>query len=221
LVRTLVAVVVVMSLAAFGAGCGGSDSSDPEPAASLPSGADLAAGFADGSAAAYEAQDLNRDQDYLRGAITDDCFVLDQAGAEAIAQATGSDHEQVELSKDNYVSGAPGEEETLICAVDDPTQSEAVKRLIGTVGVGTTLADPDQYLERALRTAKGTELEGTAEGLDPAEVVAFEREGVRTFAWVHDDFVIAISGPAQVLSTDAGFAALPVAVEEVSRTLSG
>ena len=214
--RTLVAVVSGVAIAA--AGCGGSDSGDSGPEVS--SGADLAAAFGEHAADAYAANDLDRKESFAQGTTVDGCFFLDQDGGGAIADATGTEYAEVAVSKENFISGQPDQEETMICSLNDPA-ADGDPGLIATVGAGTTLANPEQYLERSLRVQDAAELEGSAEGLDADEVVAFERQGIRSFVWVHDDFVIGVSGPEQALSAEAGFAALPVAVEEVSRTLTG
>jgi hypothetical protein len=217
--RKLTAVLALVALAVLASGCGDSDD-DGEADASAPSGVELADEWDAEAAAAYEAAGKDREREWAQGALVEGCFFLDQEGANAVAAALGEDVE-AEVSDKNFLHGPPGEEEQMICGLSDPADTESGEGGLGSVGAGTTLATPEQYTERLLREPESTELEGTAEGLDAAEVVAVEREGINTFVWVNEDFTIGVSAPAELITVDEGFAALPVVVDEVSRTLLG
>jgi hypothetical protein len=213
---------IVIAAVAISIALGGCGDSDPAEAPSnLASGSELAAAFGKLAEKAYAANDLDRDEDYAQGTTVDGCFFLDQRAAEAIADAIGGGHDKTEVAKDNLINGPPEQAETLVCTLSDPEEEDLASRLIATVGAGTTTLEPEQYVEQALRLGKGEEIEGDAEGLDPDDVVAFERANVLTFAWISDDFVIGLSAPTRILSVEDGFAALPTVVDEVSRTLLG
>jgi hypothetical protein len=194
------------------ASCGSSDSDD----AGGPDVEALKAGFEEGADAAYAAEDLDREQDFGPPVLVDECFVLDQEGAERIAAALPVAGESVRVHGE-VLSGTPGEDETLNCTVrEDAADGDT---LFG-VSAGTTAATREQLLARLLQIEGSEEVEGEAPGLDPSEVVGTRLENSRVAGWVADDFTIAISGPTEQLGEDA-FEALPIAVDEVSRTLAG
>jgi hypothetical protein len=212
--------MIAAALALLALGCGGSGDDGDDGSADVPSGVELAEAWDAKAAAAYEEAGEDREENFAQGVLVEGCFFLDQEGAEAIAAALGHDGE-VEISPKNFLTGPPGEEERMSCQLSDPSATEPRERGIASIGAGTTLATAAQFEERLLRQEGGAELEGTAAGLDPEEVVAAESLDINTFAWVHEDFSAGLGGPAELLSADDGFAALPVVVEEVTRTLTG
>lgn len=209
---------VIVVAVAIVTGCGGSDDSDD--AESGPSGAELASAWDGRAVQAYAAAGADRERDFAAGTVVEGCFYLDQAAGEAIGEVVGAS--AVELSDENFISGPPGEDESMTCTLTNPdTPPDDPSGLLST-SAGTTLADPDQFEARLLRREGPTNaIEGEAPGLDPANVVAVEAEGVYSFAWVSDDFFVGISAPAEFIGVEDGFAALSVAVGEVERTLLG
>ncbi len=208
-----IAAGAALVLALLLVGCGGDEGDD------LPTGEELTAAFVENAAQVYEDEGLDREQDFARGLDSvEDCFYLDDEAAAAIAEeAVGTG--EVQVNDLNFLNGTPGEEERMGCSIGDA--ASGTETTVVLLNVGTTQLDPDQFLEGLLSEPESVELEGEADGLDPAEVVAAEREGSNIFAWVHEDFVISISNVATELSVEDGYAALPVAVDEITRTLTG
>jgi hypothetical protein len=203
------------SFVAFGivlAGCGGDEASD-EP--SGPDGAALAAAFGERADEAYADAGKDRDEDFGAGFLVKECFSVDDDAAAAIGEAAGF---ELTFGDSNFLRGVPDEEESLGCSVDADGDERPTIVMVTT---GTTLAEPDQFLERLLRATEGvTEVEGDAPGLDPESVVATEADGISQFAWVDNDFFVGIGGPSEQLSTEEGFAALSATVDGVESTLS-
>lgn len=201
----LVLLSLVACAALVAAGCGdddgGGDEADP---ATMKSEFDAAA------ESAYEAEEANREEDFKRGVpLTENCFILDQEGADAVAKALGS--KSGEITATSFLSGEPGEEESLSCTlVDDKGVAFA------TVIAGTTQASPKELRQR---TPLIVPIEGTAPGLDPDDVAAVLAAFTRRYAWVSDGFVVAITRPSKQPDEQAGFKGLSVAVEQVGRTL--
>jgi hypothetical protein len=215
----LLALAAALALGALALGCGDSDEEQAPP----PTGAELTEAWDAEAEAAYEAAELDRDDDFATGVPDAECFYLDQAGAEAIAATLGHDGD-VELSDSNFLGGPPGEEEGMVCGLSDPSEQPVldapIQSSIAIVGAGTTTETADQHRERLLREDDTTELEGSADGLAADEVVAVDREGVKTFMWVSEGFSVSFSGAEENLAGDTGFDALGTAVAEVSRTLT-
>jgi hypothetical protein len=214
----LLALAAALALGAFALGCGGSDEEGAPP----PSGLELAEAWDAEAEAAYEAAGVDRDEDFATGVSDAECFYLDQAGAEAIAATLGHDGD-VELSDSNFLGGPP-EEEGMVCGLSDPAEEPVldapIQSSIAILGAGTTTGTADQHRERLLGEDNTTELEGSADGLAADEVVAVDREGVKTFMWVSEGFSVSFSPGDENLGDDAGFDALGTAVAEVSRTLT-
>jgi hypothetical protein len=207
---------LLASLALLAAGCG--DDDDSGEGGSEPDGAALGEAFGEASEEAYASVDQNRDEDFARGALLEGCFILDSDGVAAVGEQVAGVPDAT-LTDPNFLYGPPGEEETLSCGIEAGEGT-----LVANVTAGTTLVDRDGFLERITRDpeAPTTEIEGEAPGLDPANVVAVEvGESAAQLVWISDGFAIGVSGPAEELGGDAGFEALSVAVEEVSRTLGG
>lgn len=201
---TLMALAACATLAAAGCGDegdGGGDATDP---------ATMKSNFDEDAAAAYQASGSDREQDSTRGIpLTDNCFVLDQEGADAIARTLAAG--PVEIAATSFLAGAPGEEESISCTlVDQKGVGFAV------VAAGTTQATPASISREGPLVKK---IKGEAPGLDPAEVAAVEAGFARRFAWISDGFVVSINGPRKGLDEKKGFEALSVAVDEVARTL--
>jgi hypothetical protein len=208
--------VVGTVLVAFAiAGCGGGDDAGTTTPPSQPDGASLTAPFDALAEQAYKDAGKDRQQDYTAGVQTDGCFAADDEAARAIGDATGLD---VAFAKENYLQGLPDQQEHLICSIEPgPGEDHPV---IVNVAVGTTTFTPDQMLDNLKRLEKDThELSGSAEGLDPATVLAVESGGINQFFWIDGDFTVSLGGLSEKLSPDQGFAALSAAVQGVSRTL--
>lgn len=186
---------------------GNGDGDGADPAA-------LAEAFEQEAIAAYESQDLSREDDFARGIFDIDCFILDEEGAAAVGEAIAGSGE-VEVTEGSFLRGVPAEDESLSCPLGAGDEVRAL-----SVTAGTTLVDRDQLLARFLREDGATEIEGDTGELDPDEVAAVEVLEQRRFAWVADDFLIGISAPATELEPDEGYAALAVAIDEVERTLA-
>lgn len=198
-----------VTLAAGIAACGGGDDSD------APSGATLTEEFERLATEAYEAQDLDRETDFTRGVIDEDCFILDDEAAAAVGEILlGVD--DAKTTDANFLQGVPGEEERMTCGLASGDEGQGT-----VVTAGTTLANAEQTRERFLRQEDAEEIEGEPEDLDPDSVVAGEVAGAARFAWVSEDFVIGVSAPADAIEPEEGFEALAVAVDEVARTLGG
>ncbi len=208
--RTMTAALAAAAL--FLASCGSPD----DDGGGGPDVAALEAGFSEGADAAYADQDLDRNADHGPPVLVEDCFALDQEGAERIAAALPATENAISVQGE-VLSGTPGEDETLNCAV---REGDADRETVYGVSVGTTLATREQLLERLLQVEGSEEVEGDAPGLDPSEVLGAKLENSRVAIWVADDFAIGISGPAASLG-EAAFEALPIVVDEVSRTLGG
>ena len=169
--------------------------------------------FDEKAEAAYEADGLDREEDYPRGLLLDRCFVLDPEAASAVGAAAGAEGPAFRIADTNYLSGVPGEDETLNCSL-----GSSGARI--DVLAGTTLVDADGQLERIQRGSdRFEEVDGEAPGLDGADVVAVSGQGVTRLAWVSEGFVVGVTGPEDLLGGKEGFAALTAAVEGVERTL--
>ena len=165
--------------------------------------------------AAYEAQGSKRGEDSERGLFLDECFVLDSEGVRAVGEAAGGGGPAFRIAETNFLSGVPGKSETLNCSL----RSTGIQMALIA---GTTSVDSDGQLERLRLGLKGVkEIEGTAPGLDAADVAAASGEGRTQLAWVSGGFLILVTGPEDKLGGAKGFAALSAAVEGVERTLSG
>lgn len=203
----LFAVIAALALT----GCG-SDDGDAEPSSNGPDGAAMATAFAERSAEAYEAEGSDRERDFAAGLVLDDCFALDAQGLKALGEAL----EGVDVRTDtgNYLHGPPGEDETITCSLLEGDDAS-----IGTLIAGTTVVDSEGMQERLERFEEVEEVDGEAPGLDPADVVATDAEGVIRLAWVSDGFLVGVFGATEPFQGEAGFEALSVAVERVARTL--
>lgn len=198
----LIALSACAALALAGCGDDGGDAADP---------ATMKSNFDEAAAAAYESQGSDRDEDSTRGVVLqDNCFILDQEGADAIGETLGS--KPVEIAASSFLVGAPGEEESLSCTlIDDKGVGFA------TLVAGTTQATPDSISREGPLVKK---IRGEAPGLDPEDVAAVAAAFARRFAWISEGFVVSINGPREGFEDEAkGFEALSVAVDEVARTL--
>ncbi len=205
----------MIALALGLAACGDDDSSESEA-----EGADSTAlreAFGERAEEAYTAADKSRADDFGPGVVLDECFVAYPETASAIGEAAGD--EDAAFGDNNFLQGPPDEEEHLGCATEaEPGERPAFFMLT----VGTTLVTRDQFLERLIRNnEEATEIEGEAEGLDPASVLAIDGDGISQYAWVQDDFFVGVGGPTDKLSSEEGFAALSAAVDGVDTTLLG
>lgn len=209
----LTTITVGLALALAGCGGGGDDAPDESTA---PDSAALSEAFDAGAEQAYTDADKSRADDFGSGVVIDDCFAIDDDGAAAIGDAAGF---ELTLGENNFLQGVPGEEERIGCSVEAGDDGPPP---IFMVTVGTTLVDTAQFLERIKRNLEDvTEIDGEAPGLDPESVIGVEGDGTRQFAWIEDDFLIGVGGPADQLSEEEGFAALSAAVEGVESTLGG
>ena len=201
----LILLALVACAALLAAGCGddgGGDETDP---------ATMKSEFDEAAESAYEAEEANREEDFKRGVpLTENCFILDQEGADAIAEALGS--ESGEITATSFLSGEPGKDELLTCTlVDDKGVGFA------TIIAGTTQATPKELRQQA---PLNEPIEGTAPGLDPADVAAVVAGFSRRYAWISDEFVVGVVRPSKAQNEQLGFESLSVAVDEVARTLS-
>lgn len=163
--------------------------------------------------AAYRANEQDREDDFARGLLVPECFALDAEAATAVGEAAGADGPALRIADTNFLSGVPGEDETLNCSLGSSGEQLAVI-------AGTTLVDAEGQLERLERGSDGFEqFDGSATGLDDADVAATKGEGVARLAWVSDGFIVGITGREEVLGGEEGFDALSAAVEGVARTL--
>jgi len=187
-----------------------------------PDGAALVEPFETEAEAAYEAADLDRQDDFNRGArIEEGCFALDDAGAVAVAEALALDGAaDAAIDDSTFLQGPPGQRENLTCGIDAGEDAR-----IG-VTVGTTTLERDQLLEQMELGAGQVDqelsaIDGDAPGLDGDSVLAIDRDGFATFGWIDDDFTVALSFPEDMADYDRGFEALPVLVGAVGETLTG
>lgn len=175
----------------------------------------MAKAFAERSSAAYEAEGENRNNDILLGLglLIPECFIIDAEGVAAVGEAAGAEARAFRIADTSYLSGVPGEDETLNCSLGSTGEQLAVI-------AGTTLVDTKGQLERLQRESESSEeFDGSADGLDDADIAATKGEGVARLAWVSDGFVVSVTGPEDLLGGEKGFAALSAAVEGVERTL--
>jgi hypothetical protein len=201
----LIALAACASLAAAGCGDddgGGGDATDP---------ATMKSNFDEKAQAAYDAAGSDRDEDSTRGVVlNENCFILDQEGADAIAQALGVG--SVEIAASSFLAGAPGEEESVSCTLVDDKGVGFANAI-----AGTTQASPESISREGPLIKR---IKGDAPGLDPEDVAAVDAAFARRFAWISDGFVVSINGPRKGLEDETkGFEALSVAVDEVARTL--
>lgn len=169
--------------------------------------------FGEKAEAAYEADGLDREEDFERGLLVPECFVLDPEAATAVVEAAGAEGPAFRIADNSYLSGVPGEDEVLNCSLSS-TGAQIV------VVAGTTLVDADGQLERLMRGPEGSEeLNGSAPGLDEADVVAVQGGGVARLDWVSDGFIVSVTGPEDLMGGEDGFAALSAAVEGVEQAL--
>lgn len=204
---------VALAAAILLAGCGstGSDGGAEvdAPTQDVPADA-IRSSFETQAARAYDTLGLDRSTDYSNGARPP-CFALDDEAVTAIAAAVGIE-DPVDVGQ-AYLVGPP-ERELLTCTalLDGEAQFD--------VSVGTTDQDAGDLAAQLAGIEDPPEvLEGTAEGLDPEAVIAVRGGDRIQVGYVVDGVQIGLGASADLMSADQAFAALPVVVAEVSRTL--
>lgn len=197
-------------------GCGGGGDGDGDRDTEA-----LITSFGEEAEAAYDAAGDSRSEDFSKGVSTDDCFILGADGADAVVEALGLAVDEPPEVGFTYLSGPPGQSESISCAIDVGGPDDATV----TIDAGTMAADRDQVaLALASSESEGAEeVDGEAPGLDPDDVVALvTNEGeVTLLGWVSDGFYVGLNVPTALAEPEAGLAALPVAVDAVTTALGG
>ncbi|HMG41121.1 MAG TPA: hypothetical protein VK611_07305 [Acidimicrobiales bacterium] len=213
--------LVALTVALAGVACSGDDD-DSGGRVDEPDGASLVEPFNAAAEEAYEAAGSDRQEDFTRGVAETGCFVLDEAGAVAVADALGvDDPDGAELAGDGFISGPPDDRELLVC----PISLAGVDENVG-VNAGTLDGDRAEVLQDMRRGAELNddeieEVDGEAPGLDGDHVLAVARDGATQLVWVDGGFGVSLTVPDDVADAEAGFRALPVLVDAVAASLAG
>lgn len=141
------------------------------------------------------------------------CPVIGEDGLKVLSVPAGRDLQTSEVGL--VANGGPGAER-VDCTFDS---DEGDLPPIAGFTVGTTVLSPELFLGSADITGENAVIEGSAEGLKPASVVAIQLADARRFAWVEDGIYISFTGPRDQLDGERGFELLTALVEGVGAQL--
>lgn len=178
---------------------------------SAPDSSAMAEAFDEVAAAAYEAEDVDRDERFAQGLrIAEGCPGLDAEAIDAITAAMFGDEGEARTTG-GFIQGVPGESEIVSCPMERGDQRMAIS-------YGTTLRDLDQT-EAAVRRSR-EELEVVdveVPGLpEDSVVVLHDEEATGANAlWVGDGFFVGVTASSKGGGLDRIGQALAEAVDQL------